>query len=335
MRVCRLGIRCSILLILVAAAALLGSPLSCAADPAQKIVRVGFVSPNAPSTDPRGPAAFWGRLRELGWVEGQNLVTEARWAEGQYDRLPALMVEVIGRKVDVLVTYGTPAAIAAKKVTSTVPIVVAVMGNPIGTGLVQGLARPGGNLTGLSLGWGEGIGGKLLELLQEMVPRLTTIAVITNPENPVDRNLITELKGVAPARRLKLRITEARNPEELDRAFEQAGRQAQAVVVIPDPVFLAHRQRITALAARQRLPAMYGQREFVDADGLMAYGPDRTLMFRRAAEYVDKILKGTQPNDLPIEQPTQYVFVVNLKTAKALGITVPESILLRADEVIR
>jgi putative ABC transport system substrate-binding protein len=315
--------------------AVLGPRLVHPADPAQRVMRLGFVSPNSPSTDPRGPAAFWGRLRELGWVEGQNLLIEARWAEGRYDRLPALMVEVIGRKVDVLVTYGTPAAIAAKKATSTVPIVVAVMGNPVGSGLAQGLARPGGNLTGLSLGWGEGIGGKFLELLQETVPRLTTIAVIANPENPVDRDLITELKGVAPARQLKLRIIEARDPKALDRAFEQAGRQAQAVVVIPDPVFLAHLQRITALAAGHRLPAIYGLREFADAGGLMAYGPDRAAMFRRAADYVDKILKGTKPTELPIEQPTQYVFVVNLKTAKALGLTIPESILLRADEVIR
>ena len=316
-------------------AAVLGSPLSCAADPAQKIMRVGFVSPNAPSTDPRGPAAFWGRLRELGWVEGQNLVIEARWAEGQYDRLPALMGEVIERKVDVLVTYGTPAAIAAKKATSTIPIVVAVMGNPIGTGLVQGLARPGGNLTGTFVGVGGRYRGEVVGTPAGDGSAAYDHRCNHEPREPSRPEFITELKGVAPARRLKLRITEARNPEELARAFEQAGRQAQAVVVIPDPVFLAHRQRITALAARQRLPAMYGQREFVDADGLMAYGPDRTVMFRRAAEYVEKILKGTQPNDLPIEQPTQYVFVVNLKTAKALGITVPESILLRADEVIR
>ena len=313
----------------------LGPRLVRAADPAQKVMRLGFVSPNSPSTDPRGPAALWDRLRELGWIEGQNLVIEARWAESHYERLPGLMVEVIGRKVDVLVTYGTPAAIAAKKATSEVPIVVAVMGNPIGTGLAQGLARPGGNLTGLSLGWGEGIGGKLLELLQESVPRLTTVAVIANPQNPVDRDLIKELKGVAPARRLKLRIIEARDAEALDRAFEQAGHQAQAVVVIPDPVFLAHVQKITALAARHRLPAMYGQREFTDAGGLMAYGPNRTVMFRRAADYVDKILKGTRPNDLPIEQPTKFELVINHKTAKALGITIPESILLRADEVIR
>ena len=314
---------------------ILGLSVSRAAESAQKVAHVGFVSPNAPSTDPRGPAAFWDRLRELGWVEGQNLLVERRWAEGRYDRLPALVSEVIRRDVDVLVTYSTPAAIAAKNATHTIPIVVAVMGNPIGTGLVRGLARPGGNLTGLSLGWGEGIGGKLLELLQESVPRLTTVAVITNPENPVDRNLITELKNIAPMRRLKLRIIEASNPEELDRAFKQAGRQAHALVLIPDPVFLAHRQKITALAAKHGLPAMYGQREFADAGGLMAYGPDRTAMFRRAADFVDKILKGTQPSNLPVEQPTKFELVVNLKTAKALGLTIPKSILLRADEVIR
>jgi putative tryptophan/tyrosine transport system substrate-binding protein len=313
----------------------LSQSVSRAAEPLQKVARVGFVSPNSPSTDPRGPAAFWERLRELGWVEGQNIAIEARWAEGRTDRLPALMAEVIGRNLDVLVTYSTPAAIAAKRATSTVPIVVAVMGNPVGAGLAVSLAHPGSNLTGLSMGFAEGMAGKWLELLQETVPRLSSIAVIENPDNPVNRIQSKELEAIAPSRGLRLWPVQVRDPEGLDRAFEKAGRQAQAVVVIPDPVFLAQLQRITALAAKHRLPAMYGLRDFVDAGGLLAYGPDRAVIFRRAADYVDKILKGTKPSDLPIEQPTKFELIVNLKTARALGITIPESILLRMDEVIR
>jgi putative ABC transport system substrate-binding protein len=308
-------------------------PAACAADSQQRAVRVGFVGPNSPSTDPRALTPFRDRLRELGWIEGQNLVIEARWAEGQADRLPALAAEVIERKVDVIVTYSTPAAIAVKNATGTIPIVVAAMGDPVGTGLVSSLGRPGGNLTGLSLGWGGGIGGKLLELLQETVPRLTTAAVLTNPDNPVDQQMTAEVEAAAPVRRLKLRIIGVRKPEQLDSAFELTRRQAQAVVVIPGYLFLAQRQRITALAAQHRLPAVYGMREYTEAGGLMAYGPDRAVMFRRAAEYVDKILRGAKPRDLPIEQPTEYSLTVNLKTAKALGLTIPESILVRAEEV--
>ena len=307
-----------------------------AADPDQKVVRLGFVGPSSPSTAPPAIAALWERLSELGWVEGKNLVVERRWAEGRYDRLPALFAEVLALKIDVLVTYTTFGGIAAKKATSTVPIVDAVMGQPVQSGLAQSLSRPGGNLTGLSLGWGEGIGGKWLELLQESVPRLSTVAVITSDARPpVTRAMIKELEDVAATRRLKLRIIEAQTPEGFDRAFDQARRQAQAVVVFSDPIVMAHRERITALAAKHRLPAMYALREYTEVGGLMAYGPDLAGMFRRAADYVDKILKGAKPGDLPIEQPTRYVFVVNLKTAKALGLTIPESILLRADEVIR
>jgi putative ABC transport system substrate-binding protein len=315
--------------------AVLGFPLAGAADPAQKVVRVAFVAPGSASTAPRGVTAFWERLRELGYVEGQNLVIEARWADGRYDRVPALMAEVIGQKIDVLVTYSTPAGIAAKKATTTIPIVDAVMADPIGTGLVKSLARPDGNLTGLSLGWSEGIGGKWLELLQETVPHLSTVAVIANPDDITHRGLVHELEAVAPLLRLKLKIVDLREAGMLDRAFKQARRQAQAVLVLPGPVAMGQRQTITSLAAKHRLPAIYALREFADAGGLMAYGPELTIMFRRAAEYVDKILRGAKPGDLPIEQPTQYALVVNLKTAKALGLTIPESILLRADEVIR
>jgi putative ABC transport system substrate-binding protein len=306
-----------------------------AADPDQKVVRLGFVGPATPSTAPRALAAFWERLRELGYIEGENLVVERLWSEGRYDRLPALMAEMVGRKVDVLVTYSTPAALAAKNATTTIPIVGATMGEPVRTGVVASLARPGGNLTGLSVGWADGIGGKWLECLQETVPHLSTVAVITNPDNPVLRHLAKDVTAIARTRRLKVRIIDVRQPETLDRAFEQARQQAQAVLVFQDPVTVGNQRQVTALAAKYRLPAVYTLRDFVDAGGLMSYGPDLPVLYRRAAEYVDKILKGAKPADLPIEQPTQYVFVVNLKTAKALGLTIPESILIRADEVIR
>ncbi len=322
-------------LICASAVAALGSLLSNAAEPGQKVARLGFVGPSWPSTAPRALTAFWERLRELGYIEGQNLVVERRWAQDQYDRLPALMSEVVGREVDVLVTYSTPAALAAKNATTTVPIVVATMGEPVRSGVVASLARPGGNLTGLSAGWADGIGGKWLECLQETVPHLSTVAVITNPDNPVLRDLAKDVIAIARTRRLKVRIIDVRQPEALDHAFEQARQQAQAVLVFQDPVTVGNPRRIAALAAKHRLPAVYTLRDFVDAGGLMAYGPDLPVLYRRAAEYVDKILKGAKPADLPIEQPTQYVFVVNLKTARSLGIRIPQSILVRADEVIR
>jgi putative ABC transport system substrate-binding protein len=318
-----------------ASAIVLGSPLARAAEPAQKVARVGFVGSESPSTVSRNNAAFWERLRELGWVEGRNLIVERRWAEGRIDRLPALMADVVNRKVDVLVTASTPAAVAAKNATSTVPIVVASMGDPVASGVAVSLARPGGNVTGLSLGWTEGIPGKLLELLQETIPRLTTVAVIGNPDSSLVRLLPKPLDAAAAARGMRLRYIDVREPEGLERAFEQARQKAKAAIVLPDPLTLQHRQEVTSLAAKYQLPTMYGLLEFVEAGGLIAYAPDHVAMFRRAADYVDRILKGARPADLPIEQPTQYKLVVNLKTAKALGITIPESILLRADEVIR
>ena len=309
-----------------------GLPLARAADPAQRIVRLGLVAPESPSTNAGFVRAFLERLHQLGWVEGQNLIIEQRWAEGRFDRLPALMAEVISQDVDVLVTWTTPGAAVAKSATSTVPI-VALMGEPVRTGLVESLSRPGGNITGLSMGFSEGLASKWLQLLQEMVPRLSTVAVMMNPNISVHRDIAKELLAIAPKRRLKLKIIEVREAETFKSAFDQARRYAQAVLVVPDPV--VNRTQITTLAAKQRLPAMYGLRDFVDAGGLMAYAPDVPAMYRRAAEYVDKILRGAKPADLPIEQPRQYQLAVNLKTAKALGLPIPESILLQADEVIR
>ena len=245
------------------------------------------------------------------------------------------MAELVGRKVDLLVTYGTPAAIAAKHATSTIPIVDAEMGDPIGTHIVSSLARPGGNLTGSSLGWSEELAGKWLELLQETVPSLSTVAVIANLDHAMNRDQAKRLETVAPTRGIKIEIIKLSGPDTFARAFDEARRKAQAVLVLADPNLTTHRQRIVALATGHRLPDMHVVREFVDVGGLMAYAPDFIVLFRRAADYVDKILRGTNPADLPIEQPTKFMLIVNLKTAKTLGLRIPESILVRADEVIK
>jgi putative tryptophan/tyrosine transport system substrate-binding protein len=317
---------CALVMGLAAEIALLGSGFAVAAETLQGVVRVGFVGPESSSTAPRGIPAFWQRLRELGYVEGENLAIESGWAEGRYERLPALMVEVLSRKVDILVTFSTPAGLAAKNATSKVPIVVAIMGEPVSSGLVESLAHPGGNVTGLSLAWADGIGSKWLELLQEAVPKLSTVAVLCNPDNVVAKPLLRELRAVSPVRQLQLRIIEVRAADGLSAAFEQARR---------DPLTVYHRRTIAALAAKHRLPVMYALRDFADSGGLMAYAPDTTVMFRRAAEYVDKIIKGARPAQLPVEQPTAFQLIVNLKAARSLGLTIPESILARADEVIR
>jgi putative ABC transport system substrate-binding protein len=280
-------------------------------------------------------SAFSQRLRELGWIEGQNLVVEVRWTEGRTDQLSRLMAEVIKLKIDVLLTASTPYAVAAKRATSTVPIVVALMGDPITTGLANSLARPGSNLTGLSTGFGEGFAGKWLEILKETMPALSTVAVVFNPDSSLAKTLRQQLEGIASTRGVKLKFIEIPRPSSLQDVFREASLAAQAVIVLPDPLTYYHRGAITALASKYRLPSIYPNLEFVDAGGLMAYGVDFVALFRRAAEYVDKILRGAKAAELPIEQPTHYMFVINLKAAKSLGITIPESILLRADEVLR
>lgn len=305
-----------------------------AAESVPKVVRLGFVATGSPTGASRGFAAFWSHLHDLGWVEGRNLVVETRWAS-HHDQLPGLMREIVASKVDIIVTFGTPAGIAAKKATSSIPIVDAVMGDPLRTGLVASLARPGGNLTGLSLGWAQGLPGKWLELLQETVPRLSTVAVVANLDNPNEQELVKELQSAATALRLRLRIMNVREPRAFETALEQARRQAQGILVLADPANKGPFSQVVALVATYRLPAIYVLRDFADAGGLMALGPDLTPLWRRAAEYVDRILRGAQPGELPVEQSSQYVLVVNLKAARALGLTIPDSILVRADEVIR
>jgi len=303
--------------------------------PRQGATRIAFVHQGSAAGVERYFTALRERLKELGYVEGRDLVIEARWADGHADRLPGLMAEVVERKVEVIVTGATPGAMAARNATSTIPIVATTMADPVRNGLVASVARPGGNLTGLSMGFSAELPGKWLELLQETVPRLKTVAVIANLANPAFRPLNRDVAALAAERHLQQELIDVPDAGTLESAFAQAHRHAQAVLLFGDAVTLAHQREITSLAARYRIPVMYNVRPFVDEGGLMAYAPDMVAQYRRAADYVDKILKGAKPADLPIEQPTKFELVINLKTAKALGITIPESILLRADEVIR
>jgi putative ABC transport system substrate-binding protein len=307
----------------------------CAQDVLQKEARVGIVFAESNSTVGPNVAAIRNRLRELNWAEGRNLVLETRFAEGHLERLPALVDELLLRKVDVIITGGNPTVLAVKRATSTIPIVVVAMSDPVELGLVLSLSRPGGNLTGLSLGFSGGFAGKWLELLHEMVPRLSALAVVFNPENTASARYLADLEAAAAARGIKLRSIGVYEAPRLEHAFQQAKRSAQAVLVLPDPFVMYNRRRIVALAQQHRLPAMYGLLEFTDDGGLIAYGVDLVATSRRGAEIADKILRGANPGDIPIEQPTKFSLAVNLKTAQELEITIPESILLRADEVIK
>ncbi len=314
------------------ALALLAAPLAAGAQPARKVARVGFLTNIAIPVDLL--AAFREGLRELGYREGQNLVVEYRSAEGRYERLLDLAAELVRLDVDVIVAGGTPAPIAARRATSTIPIVITNHGDPVGSGLVASLARPGGNVTGLSIVTPE-LFGKHLQLLKEAVPRISRVAVLSNPSNPIHGRMSREAEAAARSVDVQLRILEARAPSDLARAFSAMTRQkAGALIILGDAMFFEQRRRIAESALGSRLPAMAAQREFAEAGSLMAYGANLRENVRRAATYVDKILKGAKPADLPVEQPTKFELVVNLRTAKALGLTIPPSVLLRADEVI-
>ena len=299
-----------------------------------KVWRVGFLGAETASTNGHFLDAFRLGMREHGYVEGQNLAIEARWAEGKSERFRDLTSELIGLKVDVLIPISPPAVFAAKGLTQTIPIVF-VAADPIGTGMVSSLARPGGNVTGLSVLPGEGFAGKWLELLGEVIPRLSRVAVLWNPANPSNVGYLKAVQAAAHTRDVKLQLQSVELSDQLDSAFDaMATARAQALIVFIDPVTVRHRARIADLAAKSRLPAIHGFREFADAGGLMAYGSNVPALCRRAAIFVDKLFKGTRPADLPVEQPTQFEFVINLKTAKALGLTIPPSLLLRANQVI-
>jgi len=299
-----------------------------------KVRRIGLLSPSSPSVAAPWNQAFRLGLRDLGWVEGKNIIIEYRYAEGRSDRLPDLAADLVRLKVDVIVVSSGPATLAAQKATTAIPIVIAAAGDPVATGLVESLARPGGNITGLSQMAYE-TAGKRLELLKEIVPKLSRVAVLWNPQGTGSTLSWKELQ--LPARQLgvQLHSIEVRSPNDLDQAFEDATRaRAGALFVTAEPVITTNLKRIVGLAAKSRLPSIFQWSEFVDAGGLAAYGPDRADMFRRAATFVDKILKGAKPGDLPVELPTKFELVINIKTAKALGITIPQSILVRADRVI-
>jgi len=317
--------------LLVGALVLCAWPISAEAQPSSRIPRIGIIS--AGSWPNPLTAAFLKGLGELGWVEGQSIAIEYRWAEGRPDRYPVFAAELVRLKVDLIVAGGGErGAQAAKLATSTIPIVAPVTADPVGAGLVASLARPGGNVTGLSMQNTE-LSAKRLELLKEAFPKVTRVAVIHDPGAGMEQVRTTEAAGRSLG--LKLNVLKVDRPEDFEDAFKAAKRErADALVILASSVLNTHRRRLVDLAAKHRLVAVYEHRLFSDDGGLMSYGPDLQDMNRRAAIYVDKILRGAKPADLPIEQPTKFELVINLKTAKALGLTLPQSVLGRADEII-
>jgi putative tryptophan/tyrosine transport system substrate-binding protein len=313
---------------------LLAAPLAAQAQPPPgKTARIGYVTLRS------GPSfledAFRQGLRDLGYVEGHNIAIEYRWADWQLDRVAALAAELVRLNVDVIVsTGGGHTALAVKQAVTTVPVVFTA-GDPLGSGLVARLDRPGGNVTGVSV-FSVELNAKRLELLKAAVPGVSGVAVLANPANPSTGAALKELEGAAQALRVTLHVLEAREPQEIDDAFAAMGRErVEALLVVADPMLFVQRERIVALAAKHRLPGIFEWREFVEAGGLLSYGANIADMYRRLASYVDKILKGAKPGDLPVEQPTTFELVINLKTAQALGLTIPPHILFQATEVIR
>jgi putative ABC transport system substrate-binding protein len=320
--------------------AVAGAPLILAlaveAQQAGKVPRIGYLTQNSVETSPHLHAAFWQELRERGWVDGRNILREIRSPDGKVELFPALIAELIQLRVDIIVTTSSASTWAAKNATQSIPIVMAASADALGEGLVNSLARPGGNVTGMTFAPGPEIAGKQLQLLKEMAPAASRVAVLTNPTNKSHVAFSKVLTAGARSIGAQLQFFEASNPEQLDSAFTAMTRDhAAALLVLTDSVFVGQRRRIADLAASSRIAAMYSQREFVDVGGLVSYGPSLTDMFRRAAIHVDKILRGAKPGDIPVEQPTKFELVINLKTAKALGITIPKDFLLRADEVIQ
>jgi putative ABC transport system substrate-binding protein len=309
-------------------------PLVARAQQAAKIPRVGLLSPFAPADTAPWHQAFLRGLSDLGWVDGKNIAIEYRYSDGRNDRLPELIGDLVRLKVDIIVTAVTNDTLAAKNAAGGIPIVMAAAGDPVATGIVASLARPGGNITGLSQMNPE-LNGKRLELLKEIAPYISSLAVFLNPEDPISALGQNEIE--LPARKMKIEVHsfEVRNTLDLDKALQEATKaRVDALAIMPNPVFVTNLKLIADFAIQNRVPSVFHLREYAKAGGLVSYGVDRADLFRRAATFVDKILKGANPADLPIEQPTKFELTINLKTAKALGLTVPPKLLLTADEVI-
>ena len=308
-------------------------PLAARAQQARKMPTVGFLGQSTPLGESERAAAFAQRLRELGWVEGRTIAIEYRWAAGRNERLAEIAAEFVQFKMDVIVAGGTPPVLAAMQATSIIPIVFASAGDPVGTGLVASLARPGGNVTGLSV-LAVDLAGKRLDLLREVVSGFGRLAIMGNVGNPIILNELAELQAAAGRLGLQVDRLEIQRPQDIAPALEAVKGRADAVYVCQDLLTVGNRMRINTLALGARLPVMHASREHIEAAGLMSYGPNFLDLYRRAGDYVDKILRGAKPGDLPVEQPTKFELVINLTTARALGLTIPESLLARADEVI-
>jgi putative ABC transport system substrate-binding protein len=299
----------------------------------KKVARIGFLAPATRTGYQHYTDALLQGLRELGYVEGQNIVIEYRWADGNFERLPELAAELVRLKVDVIVAPGVQAVRAAKQSTTTIPVIFPTAGDAVASGLVASLARPGGNITGLTILSPE-LSGKRLELLKEAFPPLSRVAVLLDPRQPPLS--VKETQTTGQSLRLKLQFLEVRDAADVESVFSAMSRErADALITLPHPVLQVHQRRIVELAARSRVPAMYQTTEWAESGGLMSYGPDHLDNYRRAAVFVDKILKGAKPADLPVEQPMKFEFVINLKTAKQIGLTIPPNVLARADRVIK
>ena len=317
------------------AGGLLAAPVAGGAQPAAKLWRIGYLDQGSEANNRLYVAGLRQGLSDLGWVDGRTIVIEIRFAEGKTDQLPRLAAELVRSKVDVIVTSSTPAALAAKHATTTVPIVIGFVADPVGSGIVASLARPGGNITGWTHS-GRDLRAKYLELLKAAVPSATRFGVLWNPANQVHQPSMQNIEGAARQLKVELHLASAEESEELERAVSGLmEKRVQALVVFPDGMFQSQTAQIVALAARHRLPAVYGLREFAEAGGLIAYGANVATMHRElSASLVDKILKGARPASLPVAQPTKFDLLINLKTAKTLGLTIPPSLLQRADQVI-
>jgi putative tryptophan/tyrosine transport system substrate-binding protein len=321
--------------ILVVIVSLLLEPALAQAQQPKKVARIGYLSGPSPFTSPARRKAFLQGLRDLGYEEGKTIVIEWQYAEGKFDRLPALAAELVRLKVDIIVTSGPGPTRSAREATLTLPIVMAQDPDPVGNGFVASLARPGGNITGLSSLAPE-LSGKQLEVMKEIVPRLSRVAVFGTSTSPGNAQALREVELAAKAFGVKLQYLDVLSPKDIETAFRAAVKgRADAVLMIASPVLVLQRAQLADLAVKSRLPAIYPQTEYTEATGLMYYGTNTPELFRRAATYVDKILKGAKPADLPVEQPTKFEFIVNLKAAKQIGLTVPPNVLARADRVIK